>query len=649
MSIKKEKSELETILFKVFMNYSVFGARYNLNYLRVQKFISMCADAGLVDSKLTPQSLDLLFRAVNNRNPNMPFQTFLEVTLKIAEIRDPVLYRKSPLETYSTLITKNFLPLAGQILEKREEVTDEMLEISDDCKLILHSVFKGFKHIYTRNFPWELKNADDVSSQSQKNLELLLREFDIYPALLSKNKIHAIWKDIVIMQNIDFLPAVSLLPQGVEDRGECLTLSKFILFIYISSVIGYQDSHSVLASHTEKLLTLLERIEVSRSDPININNSLLPPADVIQIIIEHEPSEGSIYDEDDAMSSISLDQEGALIADKSLSKLQNIFQVYCAYGDPLNIKKMKSSNLLKLLKNAGLLGDQKSFMETSGFKKSKNSAYITAVEIDLIFSRLTGVKNQVSKTRKITTGIEFQKFLKTLELISKKVFPDVPLQEGFNRLLDEHILKLESQLCEEKNTNSKAIYELMEEFKNDEVIEALTLVQRSVFYYYKAYANNSLQMSFAGFIKFCKDFEVFPDIASKAKLLKIFKTLAEIPSRNHEASVNSFSSLDENIQIGEDLLDDTLFVEALALISTEINYEDPFPGPVAKMCWFIERLSQSEGPEKVIKALGHNRTTSGEGPDMLALLKARYPEILDHTEQKKPTFQDLAFLVPISN
>ena len=181
MSIKKEKSDLEVILFKVFMNY-----------LRVQKFIEMCIDAGIIDNKINPQSLDLLFRSVNNRNPNMSFQTFLETTLRLAEIRDPLGYRKTPGEVYSQLISQHFLPLAGQIQEKREEITDDMLVISDDCKLIIHSVFRGFKHIYSRNFPWELKPTDEISTQSQKNLELLLREYDIYPALLTKNKIHSV-------------------------------------------------------------------------------------------------------------------------------------------------------------------------------------------------------------------------------------------------------------------------------------------------------------------------------------------------------------------------------------------------------------------------------------------------------------------------
>jgi hypothetical protein len=650
MSIKREKSDLEGILFKVFMNYSAFGARYNQNYLRVQKFISMCVDAGLLDVRVTPQSLDMLFRSVNNRNPNMTFQTFLEVTLRLAELRSPAEYRKSPLNVYSEMIVQHFLPLAGLLQEKREEVTEEMLQISPDCRMVMHSIFKGLKHIYLRNFPWELKPTEDTNIQSQKGLEMLFREFDLYPALLNKAKMQSIWRDVVVMQDAKFPSALSLLPDGIEDRGECLTLSKFILIVYLSSVLGYQDPHSP-SSSSEKLLTLLERIELSRPDPVSLSNSLLPPEDVVQVLIEHEPHEASLMDVDeDNVSCISLEQDGAVVADRHLPRLQSIFQVFCAYGDPLNVSRMKSSNLLKLLKAAGLLSPSRppSSADNSIGGKQKEAGLISQVEVDLIFSRLTGIKKQISKTKKITASIEFQKFLKTLELISRKVFPELPLQDGLNKLLDDYVLRLEAQLSEERATNSRAIQETMEEFKSDEVIEALSLVQRSVFYYYKAYAGPNLLMTFQDFIRFCKDFEVFPDVVSKSKLLRIFKTLAGIAGNTSEVSIHSYSSLDENIPISEDVIDDKLFVEALALVSAEITYEDPFPGPIAKICWFIERLSQSEGPGKVLKRLGHNRTTSGDGPDLVALLKARYPEILDHAEVRKPTFQDLAFLVPLS-
>ena len=49
-------------------------------------------------------------------------------------------------------------------------------------------------------------------------------------------------------------------------------------------------------------------------------------------------------------------------------------------------------------------------VETSVCKKGKEQV-ITSVEIDLIFTRLTGLKKQISKTRKITASIEFRQFL----------------------------------------------------------------------------------------------------------------------------------------------------------------------------------------------------------------------------------------------
>ena len=44
--------------------------------------------------------------------------------------------------------------------------------------------------------------------------------------------------------------------------------------------------------------------------------------------------------------------------------------------------------------------------------------------------------------------------------------------------------------------------------------------------FYSYYANSKLQMNFEGFSKFCVDFGIFPDILSKPKIFRFFKTLA---------------------------------------------------------------------------------------------------------------------------
>jgi|TARA_B110000285_G_C14843967_1_gene476681 hypothetical protein len=45
--------------------------------------------------------------------------------------------------------------------------------------------------------------------------------------------------------------------------------------------------------------------------------------------------------------------------------------------------------------------------------------------------------------------------------------------------------------------------------------------------YYAHYADQrEFLMNFEGFSKFCSDFEIFPDILSKPKIMRFFKTLS---------------------------------------------------------------------------------------------------------------------------
>lgn len=47
------------------------------------------------------------------------------------------------------------------------------------------------------------------------------------------------------------------------------------------------------------------------------------------------------------------------------------------------------------------------------------------------------------------------------------------------------------------------------------------------------------------------------------------------------------------------MIDEHLFVEALALTAFEIKYRDPQPSDAEKVVMLIERMNTSEGPAKV--------------------------------------------------
>ena len=78
-------------------------------------------------------------------------------------------------------------------------------------------------------------------------------------------------------------------------------------------------------------------------------------------------------------------------------------------------------------------------------------------------------------------------------------------------------------------------------------------------------------MNLTSFIRFTKEFSIFPDILSKGKLLELFYTLASIHSSTELPS--TMSQMDKAPEQTEtELIDEHLFVESIALISFEILY-----------------------------------------------------------------------------
>ena len=66
----------------------------------------------------------------------------------------------------------------------------------------------------------------------------------------------------------------------------------------------------------------------------------------------------------------------------------------------------------------------------------------------------------------------------------------------------------------------------MDILKDQDIVDLLGLIHKTMVFCYKYYSNNKNTICFDKFIKFCKDFGIFPDIIPKSKLLKIFNTLS---------------------------------------------------------------------------------------------------------------------------
>jgi len=82
-------------------------------------------------------------------------------------------------------------------------------------------------------------------------------------------------------------------------------------------------------------------------------------------------------------------------------------------------------------------------------------------------------------------------------------------------------------------------------------------------------------LTFEGFSKFCSDFEIFPDILSKPKIMRFFRTLSGFFETTSNQQLQDDKKGSAMAKIRRDVIDEHLFVEALALTAFEIQYQDP--------------------------------------------------------------------------
>lgn len=353
----------------------------------------------------------------------------------------------------------------------------------------------------------------------------------------------------------------------------------------MSALIGYSnDSQLNACPPSEKLLILLERMELAKENhtvhkhrPRTAKDSLLPSRELIERIICNTDQQQSQYESQtsqtsltpsvsqseqnfeisqmsQSISALNLDQLGLESLEKYLERLQRIFQAYCSFGEPMNTTRLKSSKLIKMLKDCHLLKESKG---VESFDVSVNgSSSLSKVDIDLMFSKLTGNFANPSKRNGITLGpkshlslqnsssigrMEFQQFLKALETISQKIYPECLIEEAYITLVENHILQLETDWSQQRGVNSQYIKTLMDMLRDEDVIEALGIVHKVILPCYNFYADTRGYLNFTGFARFAKDFELFPDLISKAKLLRYFYTLAGIYAQTEHPELSTTS------------------------------------------------------------------------------------------------------------
>ena len=638
--------EWEELLKQIFLNYSVSG-KSNQNFLTAVKFKKLLTDADIPDKYFTQKDIDILFCSETRHQTHMSFEIFTNLLPRLAQMKYGESYLESPKETIMEMLTSKFLPLCKNSISPTFH--PESLQYNETIRVIIQSVIVPLKNIYIHYFPHEVHGSEKFevkANKSQRGLNLMLKDFDICPSLVNKTVIHKLWSDVVINCS-DFPPAQVLLPSPIHELGTCFTFSKYLFILYNSALLGYtNDSQLKNSLSSEKILILLERMELSQekktsytSRPRTARDSLLPPREVIEKVLNVQVNEADDFDQQPAEVMRSTQE-----LDRSMESLQRVFQSYCSYGEPMNTTKLKSSKLIKMLKDCGVLD-------------GTESAAISKVEVDLIFSKLTGShanptkysrsgfapKSHLSMQPNNVAGrMDFAQFLKALELLSEKLYPGLSANEGFMNLVENCILQLDNEGNSQRGLNSSYVNTLMEMLKDENMIEALGIVHKMFTPYYLYYADTHGFMNFTSFIKFCKDFQIFPDLVSKAKLLRFFFALSGIYAQTEGPEHSESISLDRAPEQTEsDVIDQHLFVEALALIAAEVSYIRATPTAVHRICFLIEKLNQSTGPIIVLNNKSNSQPAI-QRVDIISPLRERYPYIFTPpVYSDKPSFAKL--------
>lgn len=96
---------------------------------------------------------------------------------------------------------------------------------------------------------------------------------------------------------------------------------------------------------------------------------------------------------------------------------------------------------------------------------------------------------------------------------------------------------------EEKNEkiekSSAELKEMFQILKDDKLMELLSYVNDIVSIYYDAYTEKTGVMGYETFVKFCRDFNIFPDLCTKLILHNTFYSLAFVNSRVIEGNKQS--------------------------------------------------------------------------------------------------------------
>ena len=553
----------------------------------------------------------------------------------------------------------------------------ENIIYTDTFKQILIQVVPILFEIYRTYFTNEISISDDlnyIKNTSLKNYFTLIKNLEIIPYLLSNSTCYQIYKYettnkiadesiknnqnfyLEICQKIDFLNMNSYEHSNKNIFGKYFIFFKFIRSLIKMSQITFEKIFNSKNLDDrlipeEMFILFLQKIEQSEGfgNFTKINNishnyktsNIIPPNFRIKLDGKNDEKE-EINDNNNNNIILNNNNEEKIDINQNIEQyepkyinyinevygkdLLNLYKTIVNFGDQFNFQYMKSKAFLKFLSDSNLI------------KNKQNNFGIKLNEIDIFFIKLcllnknnekfltqkniinkNNNKNNNSTTVNVSYGeIDYPTFIIAIEILSRYLFSNLPSKQAIDKLIVEYILNSKELLI--KNNKINEIEQKIENLKqlqnNEEIISFLQIIHKAFYPLFSFYTKeNEGLMSLHTFMKFVKDFEIFPYLIGKAKLNSLFNSIAQ------------YSSF---VKKNESYIEHSLFVDLIALMALEMIYPEPEPSPVEKMMIFIEKISQSGGVGKIAMRTGNNRI--GNWANFIDVFKAAYPSYFEENE-----------------
>ena len=566
----------------------------------------------------------------------------------------------------------------NNIINSSEELNDlsfENIIYTDAFKQILIQVVPILFDIYRSYFTNEISISDNltyIKKESMKNYFTLIKNFEIIPYLLSNSTCYQIYKYenndkkadesiqnnqnfyFEISQKIDFLNMNTYEHSNKNIFGKYFIFFKFIRALIRMSQLTFDKIYNSNINFNEKLtpeemfILFLQKIEQSEGfgNFTKINNSshnyktsnIIPPHFRIEFLTKKEKINEEKNNDNNNIIDIEINANYEEIIDINQNLeayepkyinyinevygkgLLNLYKTIVNFGDQFNFQYMKSKAFYKFLSDSNLI------------KNKRNNFGIKLNDIDIFFIKMCLLmknnKKNISKkknkninnnTVNVSYGeIDYLTFIISIEILSRYLFSNLTIKQAIDKLITEYILKSNELIKNNKINDLEQKIENLKQLQNDEeIISFLQVIHKAFYPLFSFYTkDNDGLMSLHSFMKFTKDFEIFPYLIGKAKLNSLFNAIAQY---------SSFTKKNEYF------IEHSLFVDLIALMALEMVYPEPEPSPVEKMLIFIEKISQSGGLGKMVMRTGNNRIANCA--NFIDVFKEIYPGYFGENEE----------------